>query len=97
MHAPTPALDATDDSRLEFFRDHRRVLFRDDDGHADAHVEDLKHLRVIHAATALDVLENRGHFPTRSLDHGVAIFREDAREIVHEAAAGDVREALDQG
>ena len=49
---------------------------------------------MIHAAAAFDVLVDGGDFPTRGVHDGVAIFREHAREVIHEAAAGDVRETF---
>jgi len=40
-------------------------------------------------------LENARNTPTLRLDHGVAIFRQDARQIVDQTAASDVGEAFD--
>ena len=66
------------------------LFFRDDDGHADAHVEDLIHLGFGDFAAFLDEAEEFGDLPGIFADGGSAGFREDAGEIVEEATAGDV-------
>ena len=66
------------------------LFFRDDEGHADAHVEDLIHFVFGDFAAFLDEAEEFGDLPRIFADGGAAGFREDAGEIVKEAAAGDV-------
>ena len=66
------------------------LFFRDDEGHADAHVEDLIHLVFGDFAAFLDEAEEFGDLPGVFADGGATGFREDAGEIVEEAATGDV-------
>ena len=54
-------------------------------GHADAHVEDLIEFRLGHAALGRDDLEDRQDVPGAVVDEGVAIFGQDARDVVHES------------
>ena len=68
---------------------------RDDEGHADAHVEDLIHLVFGDFAAFLDEAEDFGDLPGVFADGGAAIFREDAREVVEQPAAGDVGGAVE--
>jgi len=66
------------------------LFFRDDDGHADAHVEDLIHLGFGDFAAFLDEAEEFGDLPGIFADGGAAGFGKDAGEIVEEATAGNV-------
>ena len=68
-------------------------FFRRYDGnHADAHVEDLIKFVGRHAALLLDDFENRQHVPGTFFNDHVKRLRQHARDIVHETAAGDMRE-----
>ena len=66
------------------------LFFRDDEGHADAHVEDLIHLVFGDFSAFLDEAEEFGDLPGILADGGAAGFGKDAGEIVEETAAGDV-------
>ena len=66
------------------------LFFRDDEGHADAHIEDLIHFVFGDFAAFLDEAEEFGDLPRIFADGGAAGFGQDAGEIVEEAAAGDV-------
>ena len=71
------------------------LFFRDDEGHADAHVEDLIHFVFGDFAAFLDEAEEFGDLPGIFADGGSAGFREDAGEIVEQPAAGDVGGAVE--
>ena len=71
------------------------VLLRDDHHEADAHVEHAVHLLVVDLALVLDELEDRRNFPCRTVNLGVHALREDARDVVRETAASNVRHAVD--
>ncbi len=66
------------------------LFFRDDEGHADAHVEDLIHLVFGDFAAFLDEAKEFGDLPGILADGGAAGFGQDAGEIVEETAAGNV-------
>ena len=55
---------------------------RDDEGHADAHVEDLIHLGFGDFSAILNEAENLGNFPGVFADSAAAGFGEDAGEVV---------------
>ena len=59
------------------------------------HVEDPVHLVAVDLALTLDELEDRRHLPGGSVDLGVADLRQNTRNVVREASAGDVRHAVD--
>ena len=67
----------------------------DDEGHADAHVEDLIHLGFGDFAALLDEAENFGDLPGVFADGGAAGFGEDAGEVVEQPATGDVGGAVE--
>jgi hypothetical protein len=52
-----------------------RLRIVDDDGHADAHVEDLVKLTLGHTAARADQFKDRRQFPAPLVDHDVAIWR----------------------
>ena len=66
----------------------------DDEGHADAHVEDLIHLVFGDFAAFLDEAEDFGDLPGVFADGGAAGFREDAGEVIEQSATGDVGGAV---
>ena len=70
-------------------------LARHENGHADAHVENLIHFLLGHGAFLAQERKDREHRPGAFADDDIAIGREDAGDIIHEAAAGDVGEAFD--
>ena len=61
----------------------------------DAHVERPQHVVVRHAAGALQPPKERRHLPGGTIDDGARALGQHARQIVGDAAAGDVRHALD--
>ena len=70
----------------------------DDEGHADAHVEDLVVVRVRGRGLWSRMISKMGSM-SRAVafaDEDVAAFGEDAGDVVHEAAAGDVGDAFDE-
>lgn len=71
------------------------VVGAEDESEANAHVEDALHFRIFDAAKFLQPGEDRRNGPRPLLKNGLCIFREDAFEIVTEATAGDVRDAVD--
>ena len=64
-----------------------------DQHEADAHVEDAVHLVVVDLALALDEVEDRRDGPRGAVDLGRDGLGEHARDVVLEAAAGDVGHA----
>src|SRR5947199_2426964 len=72
-----------------------RVVSRNDDDHADSAIEHAMHLGVLHVAFALQPIENRRPRPARALDACLDVVRQNARDVLDEATAGDVRDALD--
>ena len=72
-----------------------RLFRRDDEDHADAHVEDLMKFLVLDPGRGGEQLEEGRDGPGAELDFGVEPLGQDARDIVHQAAAGDVGDALD--
>ena len=77
--------------RLE---DLAQAVRRHDEHHADAHVEDAEHLLALDVALlAAGSWKSVGHRPAAALDHGVGVLGQDARQVVGEPAAGDVRHA----
>src|SRR5688572_7150886 len=62
--------------------------------HADAHVEDLVHLISGDRAFRADQREDRKDRPGAFADDDIASGRQDARNVVHESATGDVGEAF---
>src|SRR5688500_6957544 len=89
-------LDSADNLALELGLDGFDVLFGDYDGHADAHVENLVHLRGIGSAALLDVTENGRHLPALRVDRRVQGLGENSGQVVYQATASDVGEALHQ-
>ena len=65
-----------------------------DRNHSDTHVEDLIHFARGHVAFFLQKFENPRHWPRFRFDHCVAILWQDARQIIDQPAAGDVRETF---
>ena len=71
-------------------------LFGWDDGdEADAHVEGAQHLVLVHVAERLQMLEQRGYVPGGQVDQRAHALWEDARQVLRDAAAGDVGHAAD--
>ena len=72
-----------------------RFVGGDDGGHADAHVEDLIDLGVVNAAGVLDQFENGRNGPRAFPDDDITVNGQDPRDVVNEAAAGDVSQTFD--
>ena len=68
----------------------------DDRDHADAAIEDAQHLVVRDVALLLEPLEERRKRPAPTIDARSEVVLQHARHVPDEAAAGDVREALDR-
>src|SRR6266852_6430160 len=90
------ALDAADAE--EFFAALFEVGFngahifrRDDEDHADAHVERLQQLIGINLSELGEIFENGRHGPGGQIDFGFNAARQNAREISWNAATGNVR------
>ena len=94
LRLPASALDPADHFRVQNIFRSRHVALPDDRDHPDSHVENLIHFCAINLSHSADEIENCRDPPTVSIDHRIAIFWQDAREIVDQSAAGDVREAL---
>ncbi len=67
----------------------------DDRDQADAHVEGAQHLVLLDVAEVLQVFEERRDGPTGEVDDGRGAAGQDARQVLRDAAAGDVRHAAD--
>src|SRR5882672_2001631 len=61
----------------------------------DAVVQHTEHLVVVDAASALQPVENGRPPPARSFDHRLGVLRQHTRHVFDQAAAGDVRHALE--
>lgn len=73
------------------------VLGCDDGDHADAHVERLLHLGALDASALRDHGEDRSGAPGSAIEFGDQALGHDAREVVGEAATGDVAERAHVG
>mmetsp|Transcript_30321 Transcript_30321/g.90476 ORF Transcript_30321/g.90476 Transcript_30321/m.90476 type:complete len:759 (+) Transcript_30321:306-2582(+) len=73
----------------------RRVGRRDDEHHADAAVEGAQKLLDGGARDARHPAKHGGRGPRRRVDRGADTRGEDARQVLGQATAGDVRERLD--
>ena len=67
----------------------------DNDDHADAAVEHAMHLRIGDVALLLQPVEDRRARPARAFEPRLHVTGQHARHVFDEAAAGDVRHALD--
>src|SRR5262245_38586045 len=67
----------------------------DNDDHSNPHIECPVHLAIGHAADSLEQLENRQHRPGLAIELGSGAGRQDSWNVLEQAAAGDVGEALD--
>ena len=74
----------------------RSSVRRARDDQPDAHVERPQHVGVRHLPVCCSHWKIGRHLPRRSIDRARACRRQDARQVVGDAAAGDVRHALDQ-
>ncbi len=63
---------------------------RDDQDHANAHVENLIHFVGRDGTFGLDDAEDGGDFPEFAVDDGIEVAGEDAWGVVHESSTGDV-------
>ena len=89
------AADLRNGERSESFGECGVIAGGSDDDEADAHVEDAMHLFVGDVAELLEPGEDALWLPCRAVDDGAETCGEDARGVFDEAAAGDVRHALD--
>ena len=71
------------------------LLSGDGQHHADAHVEGVEHIVLRDAAGLLHQVEEGRGADVLLLDAGAAALLQAAGDILVEAAAGDVRDALD--
>ena len=71
------------------------ILFGHDQGHADAAIEHAVHFGFGDAAMLLQPFEQRRHGPGGLLQHGAHALGQRARDVLDQAAAGDMRQALD--
>src|SRR3569833_3723642 len=74
----------------------RRILRRDDDDHADAAVEGAQHFLRRDVADLGQPAEHRRRVGLGQVYARAETLRQHARNVVGEAAAGDVGEALDR-
>ncbi len=72
------------------------LVLRDSDDHADAAVEGTPHLRRIDTAVLGEEIEDGSLLPARRIDLGVQVIVQHARNVLGDAAAGDVGDALDR-
>ena len=70
--------------------DARGEVLRDDEHHADAHVEDAVHLRLLDAAEPLQPAKHARHFPAAAAEFDLEVVWHDAAEVFLDPAAGDV-------
>ena len=69
-------------------------LGADDHSHAHAHIEGVEHIVLVDAALFLEQTENGGCFDSGLVDLGAQAVGDAAGDILVEAAAGDVADAL---
>ena len=62
------------------------------DQHTQAHVEGAEHFFFSDIAERLEMFEDGQDWPSAKLDHGGSAFGQDARQVLGDAAAGNVRE-----
>ena len=67
----------------------------DDQHKPDPHVEDAVHLRILDLSQSLQPGEDGRNLPRAFLDTHAAVMRQDARDVLGEAAAGDVGDRVD--
>src|SRR5690606_29435350 len=72
-----------------------RIVFRDDDGHADAAVEGADQFLPLDGAEVAQPAEQRRQIPVGGVDHGAGALGQHAGHVLGDAAAGDVGERLD--
>ena len=70
--------------------DARGEVLRDDEHHADAHVEDAVHLRLLDAAEPLQPAKHARHLPAAAAEFDLEVVWHDAAEVFLYPAAGDV-------
>ncbi len=87
---PRPALDPSNHFGPQLFSNRRRIVRRDDRRHPDAHVEDLIHFVARDPTAFLQELKDAWDLPASEIDHGIAILRQNARQIIDQPAAGDM-------
>ena len=83
-------------ARLQHQRHAIGIVGRAADDHADPHVEGAVHVVLRHAPDALEIAEDRVGRPGGLVDQRSGARREDARQVLGDPAAGDVREPFDE-
>src|ERR1035437_5812240 len=61
---------------------------------SNAHVERAVHLEIVDISQLLHQRKDRLRRPRRTIDHNTYAFRQNARHILHQSAAGNMRHAL---
>src|SRR5262249_32116490 len=64
--------------------------------HSNPHIEGPIHLAIRHPADSLKQAENRQHWPGRAIQLGSGPVGEDSGNVLEQAAAGDVCQALNE-
>src|SRR5918993_1957170 len=80
---------------LECCGDIFRLAGANHDNHADAAIERADHLLRLKGSALAEKLEYGRLLPGAAVDEGMAIGRENPRDVFQQATAGDVRQALD--
>src|SRR5881396_3895547 len=80
-------------AQVQFYQ--RSISYLANDHHSDAHVKGAIHLRFRHAPNFLHQREDWQYWPTVLEDLDGRSFRQDARNIVDESAACNVRKTFD--
>src|SRR5205814_9288609 len=86
-----PDADRTVAVALERSDDAIRIRRRADDDEADPHVEHAEHLVVADLAALLEQTEHRRNGPRAAIDLRAGVLGQNPRQILGDAAAGDVR------
>ena len=73
----------------------RRLRARNDDHHAHAAVEGPEHLGIVKGRFGLQPAKHRRQIERAQIDLGGEVVRKHARDVLGQAAAGDMRERLD--
>ena len=71
------------------------VSGRPDRDHPEAVVERAIHLGLADSSQPRDQIEDRRHRPATAIDDNLHTWRDYAGKILHEPAAGDVRDGMD--
>ena len=79
---------------IQCLHDDIGFIFRDHSNHADAAVEGAVHLHLFDIAVLLQPLKNARHAPAIGVDNRTGILGKHTRQVLQQAAAGDVCQCM---